>query len=61
MRGRNDGGRNGASWVTLGSVVGNNLVKRTVNFTATATDRIRVNVAGGLSGYTQITEVESLG
>jgi len=52
LRGRNDGGWNGASWVTLDSVAGNNLVKRTVNFTATATDRIRVNVIGVLSGYT---------
>ena len=39
-------GWNGSAWVTLGSVTGNNLVKRQVNFAATTTDRIRVNVTG---------------
>jgi hypothetical protein len=52
-------GWNGASWVTLGSVAGNGLVKRTVNFTAATTDRIRINVTGGLAGYSRIVEVEA--
>ena len=52
---------NGASWITLGSVAGNNLVKRTVNFAATTTDRIRVNVTGALAGYSRITEIEAWG
>ena len=40
---------NGSSWVTLGTVAGNNLVMRTVNFTAVTTDRIRINVTGALA------------
>jgi Bacterial Ig-like domain (group 3)/PQQ-like domain len=54
-------GWNGASWVTLGTVSGNNLVKRTVNFTATTTDRIRINVTNALSSFSRITEVEAWG
>jgi hypothetical protein len=54
-------GWNGASWVALGSVAGNNLVKRTVNFAAIPTDRIRVNVTGALAGYSRITEIEAWG
>ena len=52
-------GWNGSSWVTLGSVSGNNLVKRTVNFTATTTDRIRVNITGAMASYSRITEIEA--
>ena len=40
-------GWNGSAWVNLGSVSGNNLVKRTVNFSAFTTDRIRINVTAG--------------
>jgi hypothetical protein len=54
-------GWNGSSWVTLGSVSGNNLVKRTVNFAAYTTDRIRINVTASLAGYSRITEVEAWG
>ncbi len=54
-------GWNGSTWVTLGSVAGNNLVKRTVNFTATTTDRIRVNVTGAIGGFSRIAEVEVWG
>jgi hypothetical protein len=54
-------GWNGSAWVTLGSVSGNNLVKRTVNFTATTTDRIRVNVTSALAGYSRIAEIEAWG
>jgi hypothetical protein len=52
---------NGSAWVTIGSVSGNSLVKRTVTFTPTLTDRIRINVTGALSGYSRITEVEAWG
>jgi hypothetical protein len=51
----------GGSWVTLGSVSGNNLVKRTVNFAATTTDRIRINVNNALGSSSRITEVEAWG
>ncbi len=52
---------NGAAWVTLGSVAGNNLVKRQVSFTATTTDRIRVNVTGGVGGRSRLIEIEAWG
>jgi len=51
----------GGSWVTLGSVSGNNLVKRTVSFTAATTDRIRINVTNALVSSSRITEVEAWG
>jgi hypothetical protein len=55
-------GWNGSGWVTLGSSVsGNNLVKRTVNFSAYTTDRIRIKVSASLAGYSRITEVEAWG
>jgi uncharacterized protein YkwD len=54
-------GWNGSAWVTLGTVTGNNLVKRTVTFTAFATDRIRVNVNAARTGYSYITEIEAWG
>ena len=41
-------GWTGSSWTTLATVSGNNLVKRTVNFNAYTTDRIRINVTGAL-------------
>jgi hypothetical protein len=47
--------------VTLATVSGNNLVKRTVTFAAFTTDRIRVNVTGALNGYSRITEIEAWG
>jgi len=50
---------NGSAWVTLATVSGNNLVKRTVSFTATTTDRVRVNVTNALYGYSRIVEVEA--
>ncbi len=54
-------GWNGSAWVTLGSVAGNNLVKRTVNFPATTTDRIRINATNALYSYSRIAEVEAWG
>ena len=50
---------NGSSWVTLGTVAGNNLVMRTVNFTAITTDRIRINITGALASYSRLVEVEA--
>lgn len=53
-------GFDGTSWVTLGSVTGNTLVKRTVSFAAYTTDRIRVLVTGSKDGlWSRITEVEA--
>ena len=54
-------GWNGTAWVILGTVGGNNLVKRTVNFTAYTTDRIRINITNALGAYSRITEVEAWG
>ncbi len=54
-------GWNGTAWVILGTVSGNNLVKRTVNFTAYTTDRIRINITNALYSYSRITEVEAWG
>ena len=53
-------GWNGAAWVTLASVRGNNLVKRRVSFPAYATDRIRIFVVASADGnFSRITEVEA--
>jgi hypothetical protein len=54
-------GWNGSAWVTLGTVSGNNLVKRTVAFPAFTTDRIRIHVTKALGGVARITEVEAWG
>jgi hypothetical protein len=52
-------GWDGAGWVTLGAVSGNNRVKRSVAFTAFTTDRIRIVVTSALAGVARITEVEA--
>jgi hypothetical protein len=53
-------GWNGSAWVTLASVSGNNLIKRTVAFSAYTTDRIRILVTGTQDGvWSRITEVEA--
>ena len=52
---------NGSAWTTVGSVTGNNLVKRTVSFAPVATTMIRVNVTASLSGWTRLTEIEVFG
>jgi hypothetical protein len=54
-------GWNGTSWVILGTVSGNSLVKRTVNFSPYTTDRIRINVTNALNTWSRITEVEAWG
>jgi len=54
-------GWDGSSWTTLATVTGNNLVKRTVNFAAFTTDRIRIYVTRAADGYARATEVEVFG
>ncbi len=54
-------GKQGKNWVTLATVTGNNLVKRTVDFAPFATDRIRINVNSALGSYSRITELEVWG
>jgi hypothetical protein len=54
-------GWDGSAWVTLATVSGNNLVKRTVSFAAYTTDRIRINITSGLDGWSRITEIEAWG
>ncbi|TMH14244.1 MAG: hypothetical protein E6H68_11760 [Betaproteobacteria bacterium] len=54
-------GWNGSAWVTLGSVSGNNLVKRTVSFSAFTTNQIRINVTGALYLNARIVEIEAWG
>lgn len=54
-------GWDGSAWVTLATVSGNNLVKRTVSFAAYTTDRIRINITNGLDGWSRITEIEAWG
>jgi hypothetical protein len=51
---------NGAAWVSLGSVSGNNLVKRSVAFPATTTSKIRVVINAAISGrYSLVAEIEA--
>jgi hypothetical protein len=54
-------GWNGAAWVNLSSVSGNNRVKRAVTFPAFTTSRIRVNVTNALLQYSRLVEVEAWG
>lgn len=54
-------GWNGSMWVTLGSVSGNNLVKRAVMFAPFTTSRIRVNVTNAPVLYSRLVEVEAWG
>ena len=51
----------GSGWVTLATVTGNNLVKRTISFGAYTTDRIRINITAAADGYSRLTEVEAFG
>ena len=54
-------GWDGTTCLTLATVTGNNLVKRTVPFNTFTTDRIRVNATNGAGGFSRITEVEAWG
>jgi hypothetical protein len=50
---------NGSAWKTVGTITGNDRVKRTVSFAPVAADRIRVSVTRALGGYTRLVEVEA--
>jgi hypothetical protein len=54
-------GWDGSGWITLATVSGNNLVKRTLNFSAFTTDRIRIYITAAADGYARATEVEAWG
>jgi len=51
-------GWDGAAWVNLATVTGNNLVKRTVAVSYTTT-KIRVNVTNAMAVYSRIVEIEA--
>jgi hypothetical protein len=55
---------NGSSWVTQGSITGNNLVKRAVSFAPTTTAKIRVLINGAKGSaqrgtYSYVAEIEA--
>lgn len=52
---------NGSAWVTLATVTSNSLIKRTVTFAQTTTDRIRINITSTPDGASRITEIEAFG
>ena len=53
-------GFDGANWATLGTVSGNELVKRTVSFSPYTTDRIRILITGSRDAlWSRVTEVEA--
>ena len=54
-------GRSGSSWTVLGTITGNNRVKRTVTFSPYTTDAIRVKVTNASAGYSRIVEIEAFG
>jgi len=54
-------GWDGANWVTLATVTGNNLIKRTLSFTAYTTTQIRINLTKAIDGWSRITEIEAWG
>jgi hypothetical protein len=54
-------GWTGRAWTTLATVSGNNLVKRSINFSAFTTTRIRIRVTAALASFSRITEIEAWG
>jgi hypothetical protein len=54
-------GWTGSAWTTLATVSGNNLVKRSVNFSAFTTSRIRIRITAVLASFSRITEIEAWG
>ena len=54
-------GKQGGQWVTLATVSGNNLVKRTVNFSPFTTTQIRIRITSALASFSRITEIEAWG
>ncbi len=51
----------GSDWFDVGSVSGNNLVKRVVSFAPVRTDRVRVTITNALFGYSRVVELEAWG
>jgi hypothetical protein len=54
-------GWTGNRWTTLATVSGNNLVKRSVNFSAFTTSRLRIRITAALASFSRITEIEAWG
>jgi hypothetical protein len=54
-------GKQGSKWITLGSVTGNSLVKRTVTFSPFTTTQIRIRITAALASFSRITEIEAWG
>ncbi len=54
-------GRQGTKWITLATVSGNNLVKRTVTFAPFTTSQIRIRITAALASFSRITEIEAWG
>jgi hypothetical protein len=52
-------GFDGTNWVTLATVSGNNLVKRTVTFAPYPTSRIRISISKALATWSRVTEIEA--
>jgi len=51
----------GGEWRVVGSVRGNDLVRRTVRFEPLRTQRVRLVVHRGLEGYSRVVEIEAYG
>ena len=54
-------GWNGSAWISLGTVSGNNLVKRKVTFSPAAVSSVRVTINNAIGGFSRLTEIESWG
>jgi hypothetical protein len=52
---------NGSAWVTLASVSGNQLVKRSVSFPAFTTGRVRVHITRAQRNWSRVVELEAWG
>jgi F5/8 type C domain. len=52
-------GRQGTRWITLATVGGNNLVKRTVTFAPFTTSQIRLRITAALASFSRLTEIEA--
>jgi len=52
-------GFDGTNWVTLATVTGNNLVKRTLSFAPFGASKIRVTITGALARWSRVTEIEA--
>jgi hypothetical protein len=53
--------RQGTKWITLATVAGNNLVKRTVTFAPFTTSQIRIRITAALASFSRLTEIEAWG